>query len=58
MRPQAGVGKLKHAPPRQANELHWWGKRSNGSRLGSEFRDAPIGAATVRERFAFSRRAR
>jgi hypothetical protein len=26
MRPQAGVGKLKHAPPFEANNLHWWGK--------------------------------
>jgi hypothetical protein len=25
MRPQAGVGKLKHAPPLQAYELPWWG---------------------------------
>src|ERR1035441_5044510 len=25
MRPQAGVGKLKHAPPLRAHNLHWWG---------------------------------
>jgi len=25
MRPQAGVGKLKHAPPLQTRDLQWWG---------------------------------
>src|ERR1035437_3766396 len=28
MRPKAGVGKLKRAPPLQANELQWWGMLS------------------------------
>jgi hypothetical protein len=27
MRQQAGVGKLKHAPPMQANDYLWWRRR-------------------------------
>ena len=58
MRPQAGVGKLKHAPPMQANGLPLVAQAvSPACRILSQLftRAARIRAATVRERFPCER---